>query len=91
MLTIENYVAPEVEIIEVAVEKGFAVSLGYGETEYGETEWWTLLPLKVYFGNIVCFIKIESPQPVSSESSNGEGCGDYCTDIIYSLPYYGKL
>ncbi len=34
----KNYVAPEVEIIEVAVEKGFAVSLGYGETEYGETE-----------------------------------------------------
>ena len=34
----KNYVAPEVEIIEVAVEKGFGVSLGYGETEYGETE-----------------------------------------------------
>lgn len=37
MVTIENYVAPEVEIIEVAVEKGFAASdpsLSY----YGEEE-----------------------------------------------------
>lgn len=34
----KNYIAPEVEIIEVAVEKGFAVSFGYGESEYGETE-----------------------------------------------------
>ena len=35
MLTIENYVAPEVEIIEVAVEKGFATSpsLEYGGEE----------------------------------------------------------
>lgn len=29
----KNYMAPEVEIIEVSVEKGFAVSIG------GEGEW----------------------------------------------------
>ena len=29
----KNYIAPEVEVIEVAVEKGFAVSVG------GEGEW----------------------------------------------------
>ena len=44
MLTIENYVAPEVEIIEVAVEKGFASSSPavYMEDEAGdvvETYW----------------------------------------------------
>ena len=43
MLTIENYVAPEVEIIEVAVEKGFATSTAlYMEDEAGdvvETYW----------------------------------------------------
>lgn len=45
MLTIENYVAPEVEIIEVAVEKGFASSSSpavYMEGEEGdvvETYW----------------------------------------------------
>ena len=37
MVTIENYVSPEVEIIEVAVEKGFATSVAslsyYGEEE----------------------------------------------------------
>jgi hypothetical protein len=27
----EKYIAPSVEIIEVAVEKGFATSLGLGE------------------------------------------------------------
>lgn len=37
MVTIDNYVSPEVEIIEVAVEKGFAtssISLSY----YGEED-----------------------------------------------------
>ena len=33
MVTIENYVSPEVEVIEVAVEKGFATSLEYGGEE----------------------------------------------------------
>lgn len=31
----KNYIAPEVEIIEVAVEKGFSASL-YVSNEYGE-------------------------------------------------------
>lgn len=43
MVTIENYVTPEVEIIEVAVEKGFATSTAiYMEGEEGdvvETYW----------------------------------------------------
>ena len=30
--SVNNYQAPEVEIIEVEVEKGFATSDGYGET-----------------------------------------------------------
>lgn len=40
MVTIENYVAPEVEIIEVAVEKGFASSTPtlYMEGEDGDVE-----------------------------------------------------
>lgn len=36
MKTIENYIAPEIEIIEVAVEKGFATSTTlqfFGETD----------------------------------------------------------
>lgn len=32
----EWYEAPEVEIIEVEVEKGFATSIGTGESEEGD-------------------------------------------------------
>lgn len=39
MVTIENYVAPEVEIVEVAVEKGYTLSTAlYMEGENGDVE-----------------------------------------------------
>ena len=33
---IENYEIPTVKVIEVEVEKGFAVSIGTGESEEGD-------------------------------------------------------
>ena len=37
-MILKDYVSPEVEIIEVAVEKGFAASSG-GGFESGEDDW----------------------------------------------------
>lgn len=35
----QNYIPPEIEIVEVAIEKGFATSQNAPISEWGEDKW----------------------------------------------------